>query len=215
MGNSPLHTAGMSWGFDIMEHDHSQMYLPVAHGISIVTILLYFCYFFFRMKTHRYLYDDELRDEEATEVQSNIQLLGPVTAGLIFLLSITLIQICCRHIIRSLGKFSDAARIPESLTVLVLLPVLDHPSDIFLGAKLAWGGRTDLSINLTLETSVVILSFLNPFFVLLGWAFDQPYAVQYTLVQLFYMVLASVTVCTHGLANGKTNWLSGVICLAL
>jgi Ca2+:H+ antiporter len=125
-----------------------------------------------------------------------------------------MVFVCARRIISSLGDFSASVCISESFIVFVLLPVLGHPLDVVLCTRKAMEGDIEFAINLALETIVGLLSFLNPMFVLLGSVTSQPYAVAWQQGQLVPLALASIGL-TFILANGQSNWFSGVICIAL
>jgi Ca2+:H+ antiporter len=189
--------------------------LQVAHAVAVVMILLYFCYFCFYSTTHRYLLEEEGDYSESVEPSTEPLGLRPATIGFLLVLSIALLVICARYALLSLGAFANSTHIPESFVIFFFLPILNHPSDIFLCMRVAWNGRSDLYIRLVLESSVGTISFLNPLFVLMGWAIGQPLAVDYTGIQLVPLFLAAVIVSSYGFADGRSNWFLGSMLLAL
>ena len=184
----------------------------LARGIAVVMMLLYGCYIFFSGWTHHYLYDSESTTEET---QVHDQESRPQTATVLFTLTIAVLTICACYAIDALADLTNPLHTSQKLIIFLFFPLLSHPADILHCVELALAGDIDLFLNLVLENSVGTIAYLNPLFVIIGWAFRKPFVVNYEGIQLLTLLMAAFLTSSYTFADGKSNWLKGWTLIAM
>lgn len=74
--------------------------------------------------------------------------------------------------------------------------------------------QMDLAIGVAIGSSTQIALFLIPFVTLLGWVISQPMSLNFSGFETICLVMAVLLVSTL-LKTGESNWLQGVMLIAL
>lgn len=193
--------------------DHFDRIISIA--VAVTTVILYFCYFVFRNYSHRYLYERTEEAQERGDGEASSQVFGSISSWICSILSIYMVLVGSQRIVVSLETLGRQTDIPMGFIVFTLLPALAHTLDIFQAASKARDGDIEFAINLTLETSIGILAFLNPVFAMIGLLFFNPSVLVWGGLHVIYVMVVGMFVNSHTLANGQARWFSGVACIAL
>jgi Ca2+:H+ antiporter len=186
--------------------------LLLARGIAVVMMLLYGCYIFFSGWTHHYLYDGDSTREMLDDGEEQSR---PQTAVILFTLAIALLTISAAYAIDALADLTNPLHTSQKLIIFLFFPFLSHPADIIHCIELAVAGEIDLFLNLVLENSAGTVSYLNPLFVVIGWAFKKPFLVEYEGIQLLALLMAAFLTSSYTFADGKGHWLKGWTLVAM
>lgn len=79
---------------------------------------------------------------------------------------------------------------------------------------MAYKGKMDLAINVAIGSSMQIALFVTPFMVILGWIIGQKMTLHFQGFETICFFV-SVLVVNYLIQDGKSNYLEGVLCLAM
>nr|VWO99168.1 Response regulatory domain-containing protein [Ganoderma boninense] len=97
---------------------------------------------------------------------------------------------------------------------LILLPTVSVMAECVTAVNVAAQDQLTLSISVAVGSTIQTALFVIPCMVILGWILDKPLAL---LFDPFESVVLYISVHTMGyvVADGKSNWLEGVILMCL
>ncbi|EMD33512.1 hypothetical protein CERSUDRAFT_98615 [Gelatoporia subvermispora B] len=97
---------------------------------------------------------------------------------------------------------------------LILLPTVSSIAECVTAINVSVQDQLTLSISVAVGSTIQTALFVIPFMVILGWILDKPLAL---LFDPFESVVLYISVHTMGyvVADGKSNWLEGVILVCL
>ena len=188
--------------------------LTISHGIAIILFVLYILYLTFSLKTH----SDALGPGDA-EVDTSAQAtnaarlsLGPIAASTWLALSLIWVTMCTVAVVSSIQFSTWKGK--RSFLGFVLFPFLGNVTDYLSACVVAMKDRMDITILVTLGSSMQLLLFTLPVLVILGWIINEPMTLSLHLFETATVFL-SVLVVSDVVARGRINYLSGATCIAL
>lgn len=191
--------------------------LQLSRAIAIILLIFYIMYLFFILKTHANLFDvedeEELTPPRPTESNSDSTTIsGPILASTLLIGCIGCLIICARYLVRSLTALS--LDVSKTFIGLIIFPFLGNSSDYVSACSVCLKDRMDLIIMVTFGSSMQILLFTLPCLVLLGWITGQPLTLHFGLFQTVVLFI-SVLIITFVVAEGRSTYLNGAMCIAL
>ncbi|KAI0690168.1 hypothetical protein BC835DRAFT_1417988 [Cytidiella melzeri] len=169
----------------------------------------------------------QLRDEPRTLRRRTM--LPPNTAGtpglqdrkpqlslfltLTILLVVTvLVALNAEWMIDSIDSLSPA--ISKEWIALILLPMVGSLAECITATNVSVEDQLTLSISVAVGSTIQTALFVIPFMVLLGWALDKPLALLFDPFESILLFI-SVHTMSYVVADGKSNWLEGLILIGL
>ncbi|KAH6909098.1 Sodium/calcium exchanger protein-domain-containing protein [Coprinopsis sp. MPI-PUGE-AT-0042] len=124
----------------------------------------------------------------------------------------TLVAITADWIVESMDGVSTT--INKDWIALILLPIVSCIAECITSVRVSVKDELSLSIFVAVGSTIQTAVFVIPFMVLLAWVINKPLTL---LMDPFHsMVLfISVQTASHVISDGKSNWLEGVILIAL
>lgn len=185
--------------------------LIISRGIATILLILYVLYLFFSLKTHSAALDPE-EDESDTSVGAANLSLGPIAASIWLAVSLTCVTLCTLAMVSSIQGSTWEAR--KSFLGFVLFPFLGNVTDYISASVVALENKLDITILVTTGSSMQLLLFTLPVLVILGWIMNKPMTLDLALFQTVTVFLG-VFVVSYVVADGKSNYLCGGMCVAL
>ncbi|MGA1621954.1 MAG: calcium/proton exchanger [Synechocystis sp.] len=193
-------------------------------AVAIVLIGVYGLTLLFSMKTHAYLYDVGVAENEASpdsDLKANdgseIGLDGEKPNFLLWtgvLLVVTLgVAIESELLVESLEVATESLGLTALFTGVILLPIIGNAAEHATAVTVAMKDKMDLSMSVVMGSSLQIAFFVAPVLVLLGWAIGQPMDLNFNPFELV-AVLVAVLIVNSISSDGRSNWLEGVLLLA-
>ena len=102
---------------------------------------------------------------------------------------------------------------PELFIGVILVPFFGNAAEHFTAVLVAGKDKMDLSIAIAIGSSVQIALFVAPVMVLWAWFLGVPLPLEFGILETV-AAFGSVLITISILADGKTNWLEGVMALA-
>lgn len=203
--------------------------LSVSRAIAIVTALVYLAYLWFQLVTHKDVFDDDTSDSTgSTSVNSDAdqELKGNsdsideeesdapeftlffALGGLAFVS--VLISYISDVLVDSVQGAALEYNIPSPFIGLILVPIVGNAAEHATAVIMAQKGRLDVAIGVALGSSIQIALFVMPVLVIGGWFAGLPLDMNFHPFATA-MLLVCVLVASQVVADGKSNWLEGVM----
>ncbi|KAJ7803848.1 calcium/proton exchanger [Mycena olivaceomarginata] len=141
------------------------------------------------------------------------QLNGRTCFGLMILVTV-LVAITAEFLVGSIDGLTESGKISKDFVGMVLLPIVGNAAEHVSAVTVAVKDKMNLSIGVAVGSSIVSLLALPPFSVLVAWGMDKPMTLLFDPFEAACLALAVVTV-NYCVADGKSNWLEGMILMSL
>jgi Ca2+:H+ antiporter len=178
-------------------------------AVAMVLIIVYACTLLFSMKTHSYLYDVGMAEQEKEgEHGGNVGLWM-----LILLLATVAVAIESELLVGTLEEATANLGLTKLFTGVILIPIIGNAAEHTTAIAVAIKNKMELSVSVAVGSSMQIALFVAPFVVILGWLIGQPMDLNFNLFELL-AVAVSVLIANSISSDGKSNWLEGLLLLA-
>ncbi|KZT73698.1 hypothetical protein DAEQUDRAFT_424911 [Daedalea quercina L-15889] len=97
---------------------------------------------------------------------------------------------------------------------LILLPIVSSIAECVTAVNVSVKDQLTLSISVAVGSSIQTTLFVIPFMVILGWILDKPLPLLFDPFETVVLYI-SVHIMGYVVADGKSNWLEGVILISL
>ncbi len=190
-------------------------------AVAIVLIAVYGLTLLFSMRTHAYLYDVGVAEEEAISPET-IHAGGetPEThrpnlwlwVGILLLVTLG-VAFESEMLVGSLEVATEQLGLSTLFTGVILLPIIGNAAEHATAVTVAMKDKMDLSMSVVMGSSLQIAFFVAPVLVILGWLIGQPMDLNFNPFELV-SVMVAVLVVNSISSDGNSNWLEGVLLLA-
>lgn len=180
-------------------------------AVAVVLILVYLLTLLFSMKTHSYLYDVGIaeNEEEGKEAyQPNLWL----WVGVLFIVTVG-VAIESELLVESLEMATEDLGLPTLFTGVIFLPIIGNAAEHATAVTVAMKDKMDLSVSVALGSSLQIALFVAPVLVIAGWFMGQPMDLNFNPFELV-AVMVAVLIANSISSDGNSNWLEGALLLA-
>ena len=184
----------------------SDSILTLSRYASIVLLLMYGLALFFQLKTHSHIYlsNDEIEHEEPRMTNKD--------AWKLLILATILVGWMAEVLVHSIDSAASELSMPTLFIGVILLPFFGNAAEHFTAVIVAGKNKMDLSIAIAVGSSVQIALFAAPAMILFAWALGVPLTLEFGMLETA-ATFVSVLVVNSILADGKSNWLEGVMLL--
>ena len=193
---------------------NDNLVLILSRGFAIILSVVYIIYLIFQIRTHiSIVFDSEFEsDDEDHSADSADWSLGPIAATIWLAVSLICLTLCTVSLVSSIP--SSMWRAKTSFLGFILFPLLGSVPDYLSAVVAALENRMDITILVTVGSSTQLLLFTLPVLVILGWLINEPLVLSLNPFEIGAVFLGGVT-ATRVVANGKSNYFSGAMCIAL
>jgi Ca2+:H+ antiporter len=182
---------------------------------AVVLIIVYGLTLLFSLKTHSYLYEVGLVIEEAetpeigeAHEQPNLWLwLGVLAAATIA------VAFESEMFVSVIEEATQGLGLTPLFTGVILLPLVGGAAELVTAIRVAIKDNMDLSVSVTMGSSLLVALLVAPVLVLVGQLIGQPMDLSFNLFEVVAITMA-VAVANLISLDGRSNWLEGVLLLA-
>jgi Ca2+:H+ antiporter len=186
-------------------------------AVSLVLIVVYCLTLLFSMKTHSYLYDvgiAENQDSPETAQPSTQPHRPNLNLWVGVLLAATLaVAIESELLVGSLEVATAQLGLTPLFTGVILLPIIGNAAEHATAVTVAMKNKMDLSVSVAVGSSLQIALFVAPILVLAGFLMGQPMDLDFNPFELV-AVMVSVFIANSISSDGQSNWLEGMLLLS-
>jgi Ca2+:H+ antiporter len=188
-------------------------------AVSVILIVVYGFTLLFSMKTHSYLYDVGIAENEEDDTShatqpSNHRHRPDLKLWVGVLLAATVaVAIESELLVGSLEVATEKLGLTPLFTGVILLPIIGNAAEHATAVTVAMKNKMDLSVSVAVGSSLQIALFVAPALVLVGWFIGQPMDLDFNPFELV-AVAVSVLIANSISSDGQSNWLEGLLLLA-
>lgn len=151
--------------------------------------------------------EDEAEDEEKQNRMSR-------TAAVVLLLfSTALVAVCAEFLVDAISAMIDATPVSQAFIGLIILPIVSNAAEHVTAVTVAAKNKMDLSIGVSVGSSIQIALFVTPLVVILGWIIGRDMSLYFTLFETISLFVTAFVV-NFLVLDGRSNYLEGALLIA-
>lgn len=180
-------------------------------GISVILILLYLAALFFKLVTHRGVYQNDHaegagHDEEVAEWSKG-------KAILILLLATLAVAYVSESLVHTFEEVGEAFGWSELFIGVIVVAIVGNAAEHASAIIMAYKNKMDIAVEIAVGSTLQIAMFVAPVLVLTSIFFPTQMPLVFTLPELIAMVTAVLLAIVIS-NDGETNWFEGATILA-
>ena len=181
-------------------------------GVAAVLIVVYASNLLYTLVTHRNVFGPEEPFEHGKDSPGT----WPIWQGLAVLAAATVaVAFEAELISGALEATSRTLGLTEFFLGIMVLPLIGNAAEYFAAVYFARQDRMDLVMTIAVGSTIQIALFTAPVLVLVSWLIGTPMDLVFSN-PLELVAVAAVTFAVNAIAqDGETNWLEGVLLLAV
>lgn len=178
-------------------------------GISIILIVLYLAALFFKLVTHRGVYQTGEEGEHGDETAE----WSRRKAVLILLLATLAVAYVSESLVHTFEEVGEAFGWSELFIGVIVVAIVGNAAEHASAIIMAYKNKMDIAVEIAVGSTLQIAMFVAPVLVLVSMFFPEKMPLVFTLPELISMVTAVLLaiVITN---DGETNWFEGATILA-
>lgn len=185
---------------------------PLSITVAAVLIVVYALTLLFSLKTHSYLYEVGLVDQEEEAATNHHK--PNLTLWLGVLVAATLgVAFESEIFVGVVEEATAGLGLTPLFTGVILLPLVGGAAEYVTAVGVAMKNNMDLSVSVAMGSSLLVALLVAPLLVLVGQAIGQPMDLSFNLFEVVAVAIAVVIANLISL-DGRSNWLEGVLLLA-
>lgn len=196
------------------EHPTSERGL--SFDISVVLLITYALSLVFVLKTHSHLYSGGAGghgEEEASEHEGPPWSSGKSVA--VLLLATAGVAVVAEFLVGAIDGVAKSAGMSPVFIGVILVAIVGNAAEHSTAVLVAMKNKMDLAMNVAVGSSIQIALFVAPVLVLASYAVGPaPMDLLFTPMEVL-AVAASVFIMSLIAQDGESNWLEGVMMLAV
>jgi Ca2+:H+ antiporter len=174
---------------------------------AIVLLVIYGLALIFQLKTHVDVFATEAgHGAHENPVMTNKD------AWSLLLIATALVAWMAHILVHSLESAVNEWGLPELFIGVILLPFFGNAAEHFTAVIVAGKNKMDLAIAIAIGSSVQIALFVAPLMIIISWSLGVPLTLEFGMLETAATFI-SVLVANSILADGKSNWLEGIMLL--
>lgn len=190
-------------------NDQHTMVLSV--GISIILIILYLAGLFFKLVTHRGVYQNDAPVDVTVEVETPEW--SKKKAILVLAITTIAVAYISDNLVTTFDSVAEAFGWSELFIGIIIVAIIGNAAEHTSAVVMAFKNKMDVAVEIAVGSTLQIAMFVLPILVLISLFLPTPMALVFTWPELVSMVTAALLAVT--LSNdGDTNWFEGLILLA-
>lgn len=183
--------------------------------VAAIMILVYGLTLLFSLKTHSYLYDVGLSDQEGGHGEGHGEAEKPnLVLWIGVLLAATVgVAIESEIFVGAVEETANSLGLTDLFTGVILLPLVGGAAEYVTAVRMAVKNNMDLSVSIAMGSSLLVALLVAPILVIVGQFIGQPMDLNFGPFEAIAVVIA-VAVVNLISQDGKSNWLEGVLLLS-
>ncbi|MGG4166509.1 calcium/proton exchanger [Rossellomorea vietnamensis] len=185
--------------------------MSLSIGISVILILLYLFALFFKLVTHRGVYQSE--NSEGGHDHDEEPEWSKGKALLILALSTVAVAYVSERLVHTFEEVGEAFGWSELFIGVIIVAIVGNAAEHASAVIMAYKNKMDVAVEIAVGSTLQVAMFVAPVLVLVSLFFEKSMSLVFTLPELVAMV--SAVLLTVIISNdGETNWFEGLTLLA-
>ncbi|GBL12769.1 Ca(2+)/H(+) antiporter [Microcystis aeruginosa NIES-1211] len=181
---------------------------------ATVLLIVYGLTLLFSLKTHSYLYEVGLSNENTPDNQVSEEEKAQVWIWLLVLLTSTVaVAYESDLFVDVVESVMEGFNLTPLFIGVIFIPLISDVSGIVTVTQLALKNQMDLTVSVAMGDSLLVALFVAPLLVFIGQFWQQPMDLNFNPFNVVALIVA-VVVTNLISFTGRSNWLDGTLLLA-
>ncbi|WP_409276211.1 calcium/proton exchanger [Neobacillus sp. SCS-31] len=185
--------------------------ISLSVGISVILIALYLAALFFKLVTHRGVYQSENSGgggghEEEPEWSK-------MKAIVILALATVAVAYVSESLVHTFETVAESFGWTELFIGVIIVAIVGNAAEHASALIFAWKNKMDIAVEIAIGSTLQIAMFVAPVLVLISLLFNEAMPLVFTLPELVAMA-SSVLLMVIISNDGESNWFEGLTLLA-
>lgn len=181
--------------------------------IAIVLIITYVLSLIFTLKTHSHLYTGGVEEAEEQKAIGTHGWSKPKSL-IVLLAATTLVAVMSEFLVGAVEETSHKLGLTEVFVGVILVAIIGNAAEHSTAILVAMKNKMDLALNIAIGSSMQIALFVAPVLVFASYLFGQPMNLIFSPLEVV-AVTVSVLVVALIAQDGESNWMEGILLLAV
>jgi Ca2+:H+ antiporter len=182
-------------------------------GVAGILMLLYVLSLIYTFRTptreaHSGV-DDHSAEEETHQAKWSI----PFSVGILAACTVAIVFLS-EFLVGAVEPVVESLGVSELFLGIILIPIVGNVAEHIVGVQVAYKNKMDLSLAISLGSSLQIALFVAPLLVFVSLLFGPEMTLFFSLMEVAALAL-SVLIATNISVDGESNWLEGAQLLAV
>jgi Ca2+:H+ antiporter len=188
--------------------------LSLSLVTATVLLIVYGLTLLFSLKTHSYLYEVGLSNENTPDNQVSEEEKAQVWIWLLVLLTSTVaVAYESDLFVDVVESVMEGFNLTPLFIGVIFIPLISDVSGIVTVIQLALKNQMDLTVSVAMGDSLLVALFVAPLLVFIGQFWQQPMDLNFNPFNVVALIVA-VVVTNLISFTGRSNWLDGTLLLA-
>lgn len=183
--------------------------LTLSIGISVILILLYLAALFFKLVTHRGVYQTEKNGEHHEEIPE----WGKGKAIGVLLVATLAVAYISENLVHTFEYVAESFGWSELFIGIIIVAIVGNAAEHASAIVMAYKNKMDIAVEIAIGSTLQIAMFVLPVLVLISLFFTNTMPLVFTMPELIAMV-TSVLLMVVISNDGESNWFEGLTLLA-
>lgn len=183
--------------------------LSLSIGISVILILLYLAALFFKLVTHRGVYQSENETAHHEEVPE----WGKGKAIGVLLVATLAVAYVSENLVHTFEYVAESFGWTELFIGVIIVAIVGNAAEHASAIVMAFKNKMDIAVEIAIGSTLQIAMFVAPVLVLISLFFEKTMPLVFTMPELISMV-TSVLLMVVISNDGESNWFEGLTLLA-
>ncbi len=198
--------------FDVAIEGNLAAELGLSESVAVVMIILYALYVLYGFVGARHG-DTSLTREPAAEeihhakwsVPVSLAVLAASTLGIVFM---------SETLVGAVEAVTETLGLSEIFIGVILIPLIGNVAEHLVAVQVAYKNKMELSLAVSLGSSLQIALFVAPILVFISLLFGPPLLLVFTEFELIALVSSSL-IAAFVAQDGESNWFEGAMLLGV
>jgi Ca2+:H+ antiporter len=190
-----------------MEMNESKT-LTLSIGISVILILLYLAALFFKLVSHRGVYQSENAETHHEEPEW-----GKGKAIGVLLAATLAVAYISENLVHTFEYVAESFGWTELFIGVIIVAIVGNAAEHASAIVMAFKNKMDIAVEIAIGSTLQIAMFVAPVLVLISLFFTKTMPLVFTMPELIAMV-TSVLLMVVISNDGESNWFEGLTLLA-
>ncbi|KAI5196625.1 hypothetical protein E4T38_08419 [Aureobasidium subglaciale] len=151
--------------------------------------------------------------EDVEEVEEKHNRMSRTAAVVLLLFSTALVAVCAEFMVDAIPQMIEATPVSQAFIGLIILPIVSNAAEHVTAVTVAAKNKMDLSIGVSVGSSIQIALFVTPLVVILGWIIGRDMSLYFTLFETISLFVTAFVV-NFLVLDGRSNYLEGALLIA-
>jgi Ca2+:H+ antiporter len=186
-------------------------------AIAVVLIITYILTLIFSLVTHRNMKSAESLhavEEIGEELENSGEHWSKGKALGVLLTATAFVVLIAEFLVGAVEEAGKTLGLTEVFVGVIVVAIIGNAAENSSAILMALRNKMDLSLGISLGSSLQIALFVAPVLVFASYAFGKPMNLEFTLPEVFAVIIAIIIVQQIS-SDGESNWIEGVQLLSV